>query len=240
MVTEVESIHAIEKRNEEKLKKQSQLEITRYEDRTIREKYLYNGIKKKAVLDIESSGLTADFDITLSYALLITDIKTNKKTIKSGLITKEDIEYAIKKRDADLIDKRLLEQLLEDIKGIDLLIGHWFIGKHRHDIPFIRSRCAINGLLDKFPRHKTIRYGDTQKWGSQLFRLHSFGLSSLADSFNIIQQKSPVKPKDWKLACLGDKKALKYVLKHNIIDVKITDKVLTHIEPLVPIAATYA
>lgn len=203
-----------------------------------KEKYKKNRIRYIGYLDIESSGLSADFDIMLSYAILIRDVVTEKTSVRYGVINRKDVDLSLRKRDVDLIDKRILEKLMEDISDCDVLIGHWFIGKHRHDIPFIRTRCAIN-KVSGFPKHRMIRYGDTQRWGSVIHRLHSYGLASIADAFGISTKKTPVKSKDWKLACFGDKKALAYVLVHNIKDVKITYKVHKHIEDYVPIPATY-
>lgn len=206
---------------------------------TIKEKYKMAGIKKIGYLDIESSGLVADFDIMLSYGILVRDVETGKTEMRHGVINKDDVLKAMRKRDADLIDHRILVKLLGDISDIDCLLGHWFVGKFRHDIPFIRTRCAIN-KIEGFPAHKTVRYGDTQKFGSLLYRLHSNGLKSMASMFNISTQKTEVPPKLWKLACLGDKKALDYVLDHNLKDCIITYKVHKGLENLVGIPNTYA
>lgn len=205
----------------------------------MKEKYWLNDIKTIGYLDIETSGLTADFDIMLSYAILVRHIDTGKTEIRYGVVNQSDFELARKLKNADMIDKRILLKLLKDMEGIDCFIGHWFIGKHRHDIPFIRTRCAINNI-DSFPQHKAIRYGDTQKYGSLLYRLHSNGLESMASMFNISTQKTKLKPKTWKNACIGVKEDLDYILDHNIKDVKITYKVHKALEKWVPIPATYA
>ncbi len=205
---------------------------------SMKEKYAENGISKIGYLDIETSGLTANFDIMLSYAIVVRDVKTEKTSIRSGVINRKDVDMALKKGDADLIDKRILIQLLDDISDIDCLIGHWFIGKHRHDIPFVRTRCAIN-KISGFPHHKMIRYGDTQKWGSHIHRLSSNGLAMIADAYGVSTKKTQIKSKDWKLACMGDKRALDYVLDHNKKDCIITCKIHKHMEEYVPIPATY-
>lgn len=206
---------------------------------SMKEKYNANGISKIGYLDIETSGLTANFDIMLSYAIFVRDVKTGKTSVRAAVINRKDVDDAMRKRDADLIDKRILIKLLDDISDLDCLIGHWFIGKHRHDIPFVRTRCAIN-KVSGFPHHRMIRYGDTQKWGSQIHRLSSYGLAAIADAYSVSTKKTPVKSKDWKLACMGDKKALDYVLDHNIKDVKMTYKIHKHMEEYVAIPSTYA
>lgn len=207
---------------------------------SIREKYLFNEIYKIGYLDIETSGLSADFDFMITYCILVRDVITGKTEIRKARINYNDFEFAKKHGDADLVDKRILEQLMTDIADIDCLIGHWFIGKHRHDIPFVRSRMAIN-KVSGFPKHKMIRYGDTQKWASQIHRLRNNGLATIGDAYGLSTKKTPVTTKDWKKAAMfGDKKAIDYILDHNVKDVIITYKVHKHLEQYVPIPAIYA
>lgn len=205
---------------------------------SMKEKYRENKIFKIGYLDIETSGLTANFDIMLSWAILVRDTQTEKTEIRTGVIKRSDIEYALRERDADLIDKRLVTELIDAMSDIDCLVGHWFIGKHRHDIPFTRSRCAIN-KISGFPKHRMVRYGDTQKWGSQIHRLSSNSLATIGDAYRVHVQKTPVKSKSWKLACLGDPKELNYVLIHNIKDVKLTHKIHKKMEEYVPIPSIF-
>ena len=212
---------------------------TLYPTYTMKQKYALYDIKTIGYLDIETSGLTADFDIMLSWANCIRDVKTDTTRIEYDFVEKKDFEMAYKKRDADLIDKRIIETVIDSIKQCDLLIGHWFIGKHRHDIPFIRSRCVIN-KVPGFPKHRRVRYGDTQKYGSLLYRLHNNGLDTIARMFDLSISKTPLDGKIWKNACMGIKEDIKYVIDHNIKDVKITHRVHRGMEEYVPIPATYA
>jgi hypothetical protein len=210
-----------------------------YPDMTMKEKYSLYGIKTIGYLDIETSGLTADFDIMLSWANLIRDVETGKTSIEYDFVEKKDFNLAFNKRNADLVDKRITETVVDSLKQCDLLIGHWFIGKHRHDIPFIRSRCVINHVKG-FPKHKQIRYGDTQKWGSLLYRLHNNGLDSIARQFSASVEKTRLDGKTWKNACMGLPNDIKYVLDHNKKDVELTYEIHKGMEEYVPIPATYA
>ena len=205
----------------------------------MKQKYQLYDIRTIGYLDIETSGLTADFDIMLSWANCIRDIKTDSTKIEYDFVEKKDFELAYKQKDADLVDKRIVETVIDSIKQCDLLIGHWFIGKHRHDIPFIRSRCVIN-KIPGFPKHRRVRYGDTQKYGSLLYRLHNNGLDTIARMFDLSIAKTPLDGKIWKNACIGIKEDIRYVLDHNIKDVKITCKIHKGMEEYVPIPATYA
>ncbi|NIT99630.1 MAG: hypothetical protein GWN01_01400 [Nitrosopumilaceae archaeon] len=221
-------------------KKRDKQAVKPYPLMSIKEKYLFNDIHKIGYLDIETSGLTANFDFMICYAIYVRDIDTGKHEIRGSYIKKSDLEYARRNKDADLIDKRILEKLIEDLSDLDCLIGHWFIGKYRHDIPFIRSRIAIN-KVSGFPKHRMVRYGDTQKWGSLIHRLSSNGLGMIGDAYGVSTKKTDIKSKTWKNACMfATRKDVKYIYVHNVKDVKITYKVHKHIEEYVPIPATYA
>jgi len=173
------------------------------------DKYIYNDIHKIGYLDIETTGLTADFDFMLSYSILVRDIHTRKTELRHGVAKKSDWDYARGKVDSDLIDERIINKLIHDISDCDCLIGHWFIGKRRHDMPFIRSRCAIN-KISGYPKHRAIRYGDTQKWSAQIHRLRNNGLATLADAYDLSIKKTPVASKSWKNAGIfGFKKYLR-------------------------------
>lgn len=207
---------------------------------SMKEKYSFNDIHKIGYLDIETSGLTANFDFMISYAILVRDIDTGKTEVRGAYIKKSDFDYARKEQNADKVDERILYRLMEDISDLDCLIGHWFVGKHRHDMPFIRSRCAIN-KISGFPKHKMVRYGDTQKWGSQIHRLSSYGLAMIGDAYGVSTKKTQIKTTHWKNACMfGLKKSVAYIYDHNVKDVILTYKIHKHMEEYVPIPATYA
>jgi len=214
------------------------LALDLYKKATMQQKYKDKEIDKIGYLDIETSGLQADFDIILSWAILIRDVQTGKTSVEYDVLKKSDFDLAHKKKNADLIDKRLCESVIDVINECDCLIGHWFVGKHRHDMPFIRTRCAIN-KIEGLPEHRVIRFGDTQKWGSQLYRLHNYGLDSLAQMFDLNVKKTRLEPKIWKNACIGIKADLDYIVDHNVKDVKITYQVHKGLEKHVPIPATY-
>ena len=215
-------------------------ELKPYALMSMKQKYKYNDIHKIGYLDIETSGLTANFDYMITWAMYVRDLDNDTHYIVSDKIKPSDIEYAKNHKDADLIDKRILESLIEALSEMDCLIGHWFIGKHRHDIPFIRTRIAIN-KISGFPKHKTVRYGDTQKWGSLIHRLSSNGLAMIGDAYGISTQKTQIKTKHWKNACLfATKEDVDYIADHNRKDVILTAKIHIHMEEYVPIPATYA
>lgn len=214
--------------------------ITPYALMTMREKYLFNEIYKIGILDIESTTLTGDFGYVICYAILVRDILTGKEIIKTAKINFDDWKRAKRLNEPDRIDERIINRLINDISDIDYLAGHWFIGKHRHDIPYIRTRCAIN-KIQGFPKHKMVRYADTQRFSSQLHRLRNNGLGTIADAYELAIHKTELKTKAWKRATMyADKKSVGYILHHNINDVKITSQVLKHLEEYIGIGSIYA
>lgn len=222
--------------------------LTPYPLMTMREKYHYNNIHKIGYLDIETSSLQGNFGFMLTWCMYVRDVKTGKTELRGDRINEKDFIIARKgikkgrkwRPNADLLDKRQLESLMKQIADCDLLVGHWFIGKYRHDIPFIRTRMAIN-KISGFPKHKMVRYGDTQKWASQIHRLSSNGLATVGDAYGISTKKTAIEKTHWNNArTFGTKEDVDYIYKHNIKDVILTYQIHKKIEEYVPVAATYA
>jgi uncharacterized protein YprB with RNaseH-like and TPR domain len=63
----------------------------------------------------------------------------------------------------------------------------------------------------------------------RLFKLHSNALASACEFFGIAG-KTRLKPEIWRKAQYGDEKSLKYILKHNIADVRILERLHKKIE----------
>jgi len=214
--------------------------VTPFAMMSMKEKYLFNDIHKIGYLDIETSSLTGNVGHMICWAMVVRDIHTGKTEVRGSYITPKDLAYAKKNKDADLIDQRILIELMEEIEDCDLLIGHWFIGKHRHDIPFTRTRCAINKVTG-FPKYRMIRYGDTQKWGSLIHRLSSNGLAMIGDAYGVSTKKTQIKTKIWKNAIqFATKEDVGYVYDHNVKDCWLTYKIHKFMEEYVAIPGTYA
>lgn len=243
MVSEIQSVHAIQERNQKKKESDLGLKITPYNQRTMREKYLFNGIENIGYLDVECTNLDADFGHLLSWVLWIRDVQTGKIVRKHGdYFKQEDIDVCARNRETTF-DKRMLNNLINAINDkkypVHLLIGHYFHGWGKMDIPFIRTRLAECGLLDKFKKHRQIRFGDTWRMAHQTHKIHSYRLDSVGDIFGIKNLKTRLKGDEWILANKGDKKAVSYVYDHNKKDVKLTWKTHLGLEEFVPIPASY-
>jgi len=75
-----------------KVKKLTNMQL--YPNMEMKEKYAMYNIETIGYLDIETSGLNADFDIMLSWANCIRDVKTNKTHIEFDFVEKKDFDFA--------------------------------------------------------------------------------------------------------------------------------------------------
>jgi uncharacterized protein YprB with RNaseH-like and TPR domain len=153
-------------------------------------------------LDIESSGLQADFAIVLSYC-----IKEQDGKILSRVITDKEMKDGT-------FDRDLLKQCVEDMRRFDRLVYHY---GDKFDIPVLRTRCVYWGL--DFPLQKEIKGTDTYPILKYKFKLHSNRLESACTFFNIPSKGHRLEPNIWIKALSGDKKSLDYILTHNKEDV---------------------
>jgi len=208
----------------------------------MQQKYKLYDIHKIGYLDIEASNLKANFGFMLSWAMIVRDAtKANPKYDKlfSAVITRNDINRAYKERNISA-DKKILEKLMKTIKDekIDLLVGHYFHGWNKMDIPFIRTRCIMN-KIEGFPKHRKVKYADTWSMAHKLYSIHRYSLDAVSQMMGIKTKKTPVDGLSWQLAQQGDPKELANVLDHNIRDVEITADVHRKCENYVNIPATY-
>lgn len=206
------------------------------------EKYRLYDIKRIGYFDIEVSNLDPEFGNIITIALLIRDVSEKDRIVKllTYKITKKDIEKSKKLRNVNF-DKRILKQFLIDLnkEKIDLLIGHYSNGWGKLDMPFIRGRAYLCNLDKYLPQYKKIRFGDTWKISHMILKSHSYRLDSIGVITNSKIKKTIIKEYEWKLAIFGDKKAIDYVMDHNIKDVKLTYQVHKKLENFYPIPSSY-
>ena len=162
---------------------------------------------QEAFIDIETTNLNADFAYMLSYAIKVRGV--NK--VLSGLITKEEIF-------SGNFDKRLVEQCVNDISQFKKLYTYYGT---KFDLPFLRSR-AVYHKIDFLPfgllHHQDIYYLVRNK-----FRFSRNRLEGVTEFFGI-EGKTKLSGNIWVRATIGDEDALQYILKHNIADVIILEK----------------
>jgi uncharacterized protein YprB with RNaseH-like and TPR domain len=161
------------------------------------------------VLDIESSGLQADYGYIFSYCIkYLNEDKIIKNCVKSDEIKK------------GIFDERLINDFIKDCDKFDKFITHYGT---RFDIPFLRSRALYYNL--EFPRFQEMKHVDTYFMAKFKLKLRSNRLQTICDFFNIPAKTHPMKPRQWNCALKGDQQALDYILTHNIEDVISTEEV---------------
>lgn len=165
-------------------------------------------------LDIETTNLNADFGFILTWYIKSKD----KNEYHFGIINRREIFNGN-------FDKRIVRELLNTLKKYDVIYTHYGSDR-RFDVPYIRTRAFANGLQDLLPRYMEKFIMDTWSAARNKLRLHSNRLDSIAEALGIESvKKTPLSPKKWRLAAIGDTKALEYIARHNKRDVQLLEKV---------------
>jgi len=189
--------------------------VQRYQCSTCKKKF-HRSLKsiplreREGYLDIEASQLKASFGHTYSWAL----------KERGGEVLHDSLRHRSLKDEA-----RLLRGLNRALKKFDRIYTYYGTG---FDIPFLRTRCLYHGL--EFPEYMTLYHTDLYYVVRNRMNLHSKRLASVCE-FLGIKGKTPLTPAVWVQASFGDKDALKYIVTHNIEDVKILEKVHERLEP---------
>ena len=160
------------------------------------------------ILDIEASQLTADYGIMLTYA--IKDYKTGE--MHTNQVQPKDLKKSM--------DKKLVEQCVQDVKKFDRIVGFYSSG---YDMPFIRTRALVHNI--HFPEYGIIHQDDLYYIAKGKLRLSRNGLDNVARTILGKSDKTRVEGIHWLRALQGNKKSLKYIMDHNIIDVLETEKI---------------
>tara|TARA_R110002050_G_scaffold41798_6_gene101043 strand:+ start:2172 stop:2918 length:747 start_codon:yes stop_codon:yes gene_type:complete len=169
--------------------------------------------KRLGYLDIESTGLKANIDIMLSWAIKTRD-------------TNEVVGDVIKKSEVfnGSYDKRIMKSLIKALDKYDLIFTYYGTG---FDIPFMRTR-ALDHDLD-FPVFRKVSHKDIYYLVRSKLQLTRSSLK-VATQFLGIDGKTNLDPRIWRDARYGNKDALKYVYDHNIADVEILEDLHKKIE----------
>jgi uncharacterized protein YprB with RNaseH-like and TPR domain len=169
-------------------------------------KYGLFPIGEEAYLDIETTNFNADIAYMLSYAFKV----RGSDKVFSSKITKEEIF-------SGKFDERLVKQCIEDLKRFKRIYTYYGTG---FDIPFLRTR-ALELKLD-FPVFGSIQHQDIYYIVRNKLKLCRNRLENVTRLMGI-DDKTHLELKIWRMAAIGDPKALDYVYDHNVIDVKILE-----------------
>lgn len=165
-------------------------------------------------LDIESSGLKADFALMLSWA-----IKEDRGPIFSDYITRKEILNGTG-------DKRITATLVAKMMTFDRLTGQF---STYFDIPFIRSRALFHGI--KFPNHGEIWHTDVWREIKRNLCLRNNRLQTACEFLDIPSKQHRLIGPMWFKAQTGDPDAIKFVLAHNLEDCVSLEKVFQTLYP---------
>jgi len=176
---------------------------------------------KVGYMDIEATQLVGNFGIILSWAIK----EKNKKEIAHDVVNKKELFNGT-------MDKRVVTSLLKELDKYDVIYAHYG-SERRFDYPFIRTRAYKHGLQNMLPKKNTQFLLDTYDIAKNKLKLHSNRLDAIAEAVGITKvKKTPLSGDIWNKATYGDNKALKYILDHNIKDVKLLEAVHKKLEPI--------
>jgi len=162
--------------------------------------------EKIGYLDIETTGLNANWDYIISYAIL-----ENDSGKIYGRVAKRNETL-----NADVLDKNLMKEFVLDIRKFDKVIVYW--GKdRRHDIPFLRTRALK--WKENFPMYGEVKLLDAYDIVRNKLSLHRRRLENIATFLKIPSKGHRLDSEMWQKAKLGNEKALDYVWLHNKEDV---------------------
>jgi uncharacterized protein YprB with RNaseH-like and TPR domain len=163
--------------------------------------------KRIAYFDIEASDLTANWGMMLSWCIKY----RGDDKIREGVITKKEI-FDFK------FDKRIFEELMEELKNVDILVTYYGTG---FDIPFARTRTLYHGL--EFPAYGSMYHWDLFYKVRSKLKTHRKSLE-VVTKFYGIEGKTHLEPDMMFKAQYGHPEAMKQLLHHNREDVIILEK----------------
>jgi len=172
--------------------------------------------ERVGVLDIESTGLDADFGFMLSYAIL----NASTGDVLGRVVTPAEVT-------SGAYDAELCKEIVKDIIQFDRIVGY-YVADRRFDIPFIRSRCLVNNV--DFPPFGAFKVTDVYDIVKSKMKLGRSNLKSACEFLDIGAKTHPLTGKHWMDARTGKKAGLDWVWKHNVEDVESTLKLWNKIK----------
>ena len=158
--------------------------------------------EKIGFLDLECTGLKANWDFILSYCLKELD----GPILGRHLTRKEIISYEF--------DKNLTGELLADIRKFDRITTYY---GQRFDIPFAKSRAEKWGL--DFPAYRDLWQTDVYFIAKANLLLHSTRLEQVCKLLDIPSKEHKLEPDIWQMAQAGHEESLDWIHTHCMEDV---------------------
>lgn len=171
---------------------------------------------KILALDIEASGLTADFGIVLCSGF---------KFVGEGrteVLSIADYDY----KDIIRREKELLKDMSKRMLDADVWLFHY--GTY-YDVPFINTRLLYHGLPTLPSGYAST---DTWKIARNRLRLRNNRLKTISEFLGTDEEKNAIKPEQWIRALGGHKKSLDYIIEHCRRDIDVLEEVYLRIGPM--------
>ena len=150
-------------------------------------------------LDIEATGLKANWDFMLCYCIKELDGK-----ILGRHLTKDEV--IDRKR-----DKYLVKELIRDMNKFHRLVVYY--GRdYRYDVPFVRTRAEKWGY--DFPAYRDQWVTDVYDMAKAKLCLHSTRLQHVCDLLGIPSKGHKLDPEKWQDAQVGHQPSLRWIFKH--------------------------
>lgn len=154
-------------------------------------------------MDIETSNLDANYGICFCYCIKV----AGKRKIYSRIVTTDELHTCL--------DNKVLEQFIQDIRHFDKLVGFY---STRFDIPYLRTRCVMNGI--SFPEYGEKFHKDVYYVVRNKFKLNRNRQDVACRSLLGKTEKNRIEAKYWIKALQGDGESLAYILDHCKRDVR--------------------
>ena len=193
------------------------------------------GVEKVGFLDIESTGLKANWDHMICYCI---------KELDGGILERSVTPKEIRNF---IFDQNVVKQLCKDIRKFDRIVVH-FGTDRKFDIPFIRSRALYwqatmreqgkSGTEFDFPLYKEIRVTDTYTMARAKLCLHRNRLETICQHLKIPAKGHRLEPDIWQKARSGSKESIHWILEHCREDVISLEAVWKELIPFVRNANT--
>lgn len=177
----------------------------------------YEAPERIGFWDIESSNLKADYGQMLSWA--IKDGASDD--VYYDAITAQDIRDGIE-------DKRILQSCVDTLRQFDRIVTYY---GSIFDAPFTRTRAMIMGV--EFPTYGEVFHTDAYMIARSKINLSSRRLENICRQILGYTQKTRIEPPHWRGGMRGDKKALEYIVDHNIKDVIDLESIYLQLAPYV-------
>lgn len=183
--------------------------------------FLNPAVTRVGILDAETTGLKADFDVTLVVVIKVYGTKERKV-----------FTIDISEKDLLVAEKRMLKKVAAYIMTLDGLITYYGKG---FDAPFLRTRMLAQGITP-FDKMKHLDAYYTVRNTLLLSRnrlMNAIELLKMADKS--VPDKGRVEPRFWIAALYSrDRRALRQIRDHCIEDVDALEAAVNKLKAFLP------